>query len=141
MTNTKEENLKQRIIDEMSVDYADSLERNFDLAKQFIRITSTGKVDLAFKEKIAGREQILLYLIGKIYAKKADFTDTEMVENEELMSELGIGRGSLLPWIKFLRDEGKIKTMKKGQKALHSIPMQLVEKTLKEIEKKIKEKT
>ncbi|HDN83601.1 MAG TPA: hypothetical protein ENG50_04475 [Candidatus Altiarchaeales archaeon] len=138
MTNKKACNLRDRIIKEMVVDYANALERNFDLAKQFIRITRDGKIDIRFKDKLTGIEQILLYLIGKLYAKEAGFTDTESVGNKELMDELGITRGSLLPWLKSLRDHNKIKQIKKGKHTYHAIPVNLVEKTLKSIERKIK---
>ena len=62
--------LRKKIIDEMTVNYSNALEKNFDLAKQFIRITQDGKVDILHKEKFGGKEQILLYLIGKLYAKE-----------------------------------------------------------------------
>ena len=74
MSNQKENELKKRIIEEMTVDYSNALEKIFDLAKQFIRITKDGKVFILFKDKLSGKEQILLYLIGKLYAKEAGFT-------------------------------------------------------------------
>jgi len=138
MNQKKKNDLRQRIIDEMTVDYSNALEKNFDLAKQFIRITKDGKVDILFKEKLTGREQILLYLIGKLYTKEAGFIATDDVGNKELMDELGIPEGSLLPWLKDLRDKNKIKQLKKGRYTHHSIPVNLVEKTLKNIERKIK---
>ncbi len=133
----EKESLKKRIREEMSIDYANALEKNFELAKQFVRVTSDGKVDVLVKEKLSGKEQILLYLIGKLYAKEADLTATEYVGNKELADELGIPMGSLLPWLKNLRDTNKIKSVKKGY---HSIPINLVERSLKAIEKKFKTK-
>lgn len=138
MSNQKENELKKRIIEEMTVDYSNALEKNFDLAKQFIRITKDGKVDILFKDKLSGKEQILLYLIGKLYSKEAGFTATDDAGNKEVMDELGIPEGSLLPWLKDLRDKNKIKQVKKGRYTHHSIPINLVEKTLKSVEKKIK---
>lgn len=137
--NKQRENaLTKRIIEEMTVDYSDALEKNFDLAKQFIRVTKDGKVDILFKDKLGGKEEILLYLIGKLYAKEAGFTATDDVGNRELLDELGIPEGSLLPWLKDLRDTNRIKQVKKGQHTYHFIPVNLVEKTLKSIERKIK---
>ena len=138
MSNQKENELKKRIIEEMTVDYSNALEKNFDLAKQFIRITKDGKVDILFKDKLSGKEQILLYLIGKLYAKEAGFTATDDAGNKEVMDELGIPEGSLLPWLKDLRDNNRIKQVKKGRYTHHSIPINLVEKNLKSVEKKIK---
>jgi len=138
MNKEKDSDLKKRIIEEMTVDYSNALEKNFDLAKQFIRITKEGKVDILFKDKLNGMEQILLYLIGKLYAKEAGFIATDDVGNKELKDELGVPEGSLLPWLKELRDKKKIKQIKKGRYTHHSIPGNLVERTLKNIEKKVK---
>jgi hypothetical protein len=38
--------------------------RKLLFSKQFIRITKDGKVDVLFKDKLIGKEQLLLYLIG-----------------------------------------------------------------------------
>jgi len=138
MGKLKSDNLKNRIIEEMTVDYASALEKNFDLAKQFVRITKDGRVDVQFREKLTGQYQILLYLIGKLYAREVGFATTDDVGNKELTDELGIPKGSLLPWLKDLRDKRKIQQIKKGRYAHHSIAVNMVEKTLKSIEKKLK---
>ena len=56
--STKPEELKKRIQEEMTVDYANSLEKHFDLAKQFLRVTKDGKIDVIIKDKIGGKEQV-----------------------------------------------------------------------------------
>jgi hypothetical protein len=132
------DDLKKRIIEEMTVDYSSALEKNFDLAKQFVRITKEGKVDVQFREKLTGQQRMLLYLIGKLYAKEAGLTATDDVGNKELMNELGIPEGSLLPWLKALREKKKIKQVKRGRYAHHGISLNVVEKTLTSIEKKLK---
>ena len=137
MVDTRGKDLKRRVIEEMTVDYADSLEENFELAKEFIRITNDGKIDIIIKDKLSGKEQILAYLIGKLYSRIADFTETEMVGNKELIDELGIPSGSVLPYLKELRDENRIKRITKGQKSYHTISTHLVEKALKYIEYKV----
>ena len=129
--------LKQRILSEMTVDYSNALERNFDLAKQFIRISKEGKVDVLVKEKVTGIEQILLYLIGKLYAKEAGYVSMGGVDNKELTDELGIPMGSLLPWQKKLREDNMIKQVKKGKTANHVIATNAVEKILNQIDKKL----
>ena len=137
MNETSADNLTKRIIEEMTVDYSNALEKNFSLAKQFIRITKDGKVDILAKDRLNGKEQILLYLIGKLYAKEVGFTATDSVGNKELMDELGIPEGSLFPWLKDLRDENNIKQVKKERRVYHFIPINLVERTLKSIAKNI----
>lgn len=138
MEKTRESGLKKKIIEEMTVDYSSALEKNFDLAKQFIRVTKDGKVDVLFKDKLTGEERILLYLVGKLYAKEAGFITTDDVVNNELLNELGIPKGSLLPWLKNLRDTNRIRQVKRGQYVHHSIPVNQVERTLRAIEGKLK---
>jgi len=137
MANQIESNLKRKIIEEMTVDYGSALEKNFELAKQLIRITKDGKIDVLFKDKLTGTENISLYLIGKLYAKEAELTPTNDAGNKELMDELGVPRGSVLPWLKDLRDANKIKTITKGKYTYHTIALNVVEKTLKEILNKV----
>lgn len=138
MSQQKMNDLRTRIAGEMTVSYSSALEKNFDLAKQFIRITTEGKVDILAKEKLSGEDKILLYLIGKLYAKEAGFTATAEVGNKELLDELGIPEGSLLPWLKELRDGNKIKQVRRGRYTYHVIRINLVERTLKSVEGKIK---
>ena len=126
-------NLKQKIIEEMTVDYANALEKNFDLAKQLTRITKDGKVDVIVKDKLTGKESILLYLIGKLYAKEAELTATNDVGSQELMDELGVPKGSLFPWLKDLREEGKVTPITRGKYTYHAIALNVLERTLKEI--------
>ena len=130
-------NLKQKIIQEMTVDYANALEKNFSLAKQLLRITKNGKVDVIVKDKLTGKENILLYLIGKLYAKEAELATTDDVGNQELMNELGIPKGSLLPWLKDLREENKINQIPRGKYTYHTIALNVLERTMKEINKKV----
>lgn len=131
---SEKKNLKQRIIEEMSVDHADALERNFESAKKFIRVTPTGKVEILTRDSLTGKEQILLYLIGKLYTKEAGLVKEEFAGNKELTEELGIPMGSLLPWLKDLRDGRQIKSTKKGY---HQISVNLIGRILENIEKKI----
>lgn len=138
MSEKTKRGLKERIREEMTAGYTNTLERNFELAKQFIHVTSNGKVDVLLRNKLTGKEQILLYLIGKLYAKQADYTPTEDVGNKELANELGTPIGSLLPWLKALRDSNKIKSIKRGKYTNHVIPINLVERVLRSVDKKIK---
>jgi len=141
MSEQKRNDLRTRITQEMTVNYSSALEKNFDFAKQFMRITKEGKVDILAKDKLSGKVQILLYLIGKLYAKEAGFAATDEVGNKELLDELGIPEGSLLPWLKDLRDTNRIKQVKRGRYAYHAIPVNLVEKTLKSVEGKLRKST
>lgn len=130
-----QDELKAKILDEMKVGYSNSLEKNYELAKKFIRITSEGKIDVIVKDNINGVDKIALYLIGKRYAYRADLTKTEYVNNTELLNELGIKEGSLFYWLKELRDKNIIIEDKKNKREiLHAIALNAIEMILKEVD-------
>lgn len=137
MEDSNNKELKRKILDEMVTDYDNALEKNFELAKKFVAITKSGKVEVKIKSELNGKEQILLYLIGKMYAHEAGLSDYNSADNKELMNELGIREGSLLPWLKRLRDEKRISQVKVGGYVHHAILPNLIEKTLKEVEAKL----
>ncbi len=141
MNTQREDSLKKRIIEEMTVSHSSALEKNFELAKQFVRITKDGKVDVLIKDKVTGTEEVLLYLIGKVYAMEAGLAPTYEVGNKELMNELGVPSGSLLPWLKDLRDDNKIKTINRGKLTYHTVALNILERTLKDIQKKTSKAT
>jgi hypothetical protein len=138
MSEKAKQDLKRRIMEEMTVDYSSTLAKNFDLAKQFMRITRNGTVDILIKDKVSGQDRILLYLIGKLYAKEAGLASTDTVRNKELMNELGIPEGSLLPWLRDLRKKPGIKQIKEEKLVAHYMPINLVEPVLRAMEKKVK---
>lgn len=139
MMKAEDNELKERIRKEMLVDYSGLLDRNFNLAKKFIGITDKGTINIRNKDDLNGKDQILLYLIGKIYAKEVGLVDSEYVGNKELKNELGIPKGSLYPWLKDLRDSNIIEKTRKENRSYHRIPVNRVEETLKSIEKKVGE--
>lgn len=134
----KNGNLKKRIIEEMTVSHSSALERYFDVAKRFIRLTRDGKVNVTIKDRLTGEEQILLYLIGKLYAKEAGLAVSEEVSNRELMQQLDMPRGSLLPFLKRLRDKNKMEELKRGKYTYHRISINLVGPILDNVQEKIK---
>jgi len=138
MNETQKESLKAKIINEMMTDYKSALEKNFQIAKQFIKITIEGKVEVLFTEKLSTENKICLYLIGKAYTQAAEFSATNEATARELMDDLGIIKGSFYPLIKRLRDKNKIDQIRRGKYTYFSIPSNLIERTLLQINKKIK---
>ncbi len=128
--NDKDNKLKRRIMEEMIVDHQNILEKYFDLAKNFINITTEGIINIISEEKFSIEEKILLYLIGKIYAKEAGLVTTEEVGYKELMDNLGVLKGTIYPVIKRLRDKNKISQKKKGKLTYITIPLNLLGKML-----------
>jgi len=132
--------LKRRILEEMTVNYSTNLERSFDLAKQFIRLLPEGTVEILVKYNATGKEQILLYLIGKMYAKEAGYVSDESVNNNELLQQLGLPVGSLLPFLKELRDQNLIRQMKRDNNVHHAVPPAKVQDVLNSVGRKLARK-
>ena len=82
------------------------------------------------KETLTGEDRILLYLIGKLYAKEGGLAATEDVSNEELANELGMRMGSIFPWTMNLRKGGKIRTQSRDGISYHAVNINLVEPEL-----------
>ena len=131
--------LKERIKDQMMSSYSNSLEKNFELAKNFIRITKEGKVDVIVKDKINVKFSILLYLIGKLYSKEGSLSETEFVGSKEFMEELGLPSGTFWRSIKELKDKNKVNTKTNKGVNSYTILISSVEKVLKMIKEKIEE--
>ncbi len=131
--NNENNKLKKRIIEEMIVDHQNILEKHFDLAKQFINISTEGVINIISEKKFSTEEKILLYLVGKLYAKEAGVVSTEEVGFKELMDNLGIVKGTIYPIIKRLREKNKISQRKQGKLTYITIPMNLVGKFLSEM--------
>src|SRR6266568_2342668 len=136
----KQSTLRKRILEEMTSNYSGNLEKNFDLAKQFIRLAPEGYVEVLVKHKLGGKDQILLYLIGKMYAKEAGYANDEYVSNNELLEHLGYPIGSLLPFLKQLRDENMVRQTKRENNVFHTVPPPKVEEILGLIERKTRTK-
>jgi hypothetical protein len=127
---------KDKILKEMVADQKNALERNFELAKKFIEITSEGKVNVLVNShpKIDAKDSLVLYMIGKLYAKEAELCNSETVSNGELMKELGLPDGTVRRTLKELRDSNKIIQISPG---IHTIKSNLLERFLNEIDQKI----
>lgn len=130
------DSLKERILAEMTVSHADALEKHFELAKQLIQITTTGKIHLVEKDNYNAKEQIVLYLIGKVYAKKAELSIEDGADRSELMSELGLPGGTVDPKLKELADGRVIERNKDATATKYSVSLARLEQQLKAIQLK-----
>jgi len=128
----------KKIREEMLSDNPDALERNFGIAKQFVKLTGNGRVEV-LPSNITGKDRILLYLIGKLYAKRAGLSSSEYVTTKEIMEELNIPRGSAGRWLGELQKTPGIKSVRKNRERLYFIPSYLVGRVLENIKKKVKE--
>jgi len=105
--------LKDRILGEMVVDRRSVLDQHFDQAKEFIGVTKEGLVQIKLR-KGSAHEQVFLYLLGKAYAKEAEFSENDSVAIPELVRELGLPRGTIDPAVKHLIDNHLIRKTGRG---------------------------
>ncbi len=137
MTEPGNSSLKERIRSEMMVDYESALERNYELAKEYVCLTTAGKVEVRAHGRFTARERVQLYLIGKLYASEAEICDSDSAPNDELLEELGLPKGTLMPTLKDLRDKNRIAQIKDGGRVRHRMPKNMVQRSLEEIQAKI----
>jgi biotin operon repressor len=133
MEKTDSQSFKDRILSEMRTEHEDSLERNFDLAKSYIRITSTGKVQVLAESTMPNPQRVALYLVGKLYARKADVAADDFVTNKELQEELSLPPGSVNSAVKELRDAGILRTENRGRESAHRVNTSRIEALLKQV--------
>jgi len=129
--------LKKRILEEMTIKHSAILTESFELAKQYVRVMEDGYVEVLVKDRVTGKEQILLYLVGKLYAREAGLATDEMVGTAELLDRLGIPEGSLFPWLKELRDNNQIRQVKRENNVFTTVPPARVQEILTSIQKKL----
>ncbi len=136
MKNIEKLTLKDKINKDMTVGYSNILEKLFELAKIVIQITKQGHIIILNKDKFSVKNLISLYLIGALYAKEGEIRKDHFISVMELMDQLNISEGSFYARIKELRDNKKIKQVKKDKKTLYAISNNYIEKKLKGINSK-----
>jgi hypothetical protein len=109
----------------MTVDEESVLSQQKDLVARFLGLTSDGRVFLRLaKDKLTTTEQVALYLVGKIYANVAGYSESVDASNDELGRELGMPGGSVRRVTMELRKAGVIATTERGSQRviLNALP-------------------
>jgi hypothetical protein len=98
------------------------MERYSSLTKRFVSINGQGEISIIVEG--SDKERILLYLIGKLYARKDGLVPSEFVDRSELVQKLGIPETYLLELLKELGNKQLIsrnrmvsRTGRKGRKS------------------------
>jgi hypothetical protein len=128
------------------------MERYSVLAKRFVSIDGQGEVSIIVEG--SDKERILLYLIGKLYARKDGLVPSEFVDRSELVEKLGIPEASLVELLKELGNKQLIsrsrmvsrmgrrgrksrKGMEEGRTVYYSVMMDKLGPVLKMIEARL----
>lgn len=124
--------LRDAIREEMVTDAEDVLEAYFEQVKKVVRLNEEGRIflDGSVRDRMSSKEQIRLYLVGKHYAEKAGFAETNSVTNKELEEQLEKPSGTVQWALTELRKENSVKRVKNGE---HEIPANMVRGALKEL--------
>jgi predicted transcriptional regulator len=105
--------LKKWIEDEMTVDVESELLKHKEKVKNLVQLTKTGDVILK-QTDLTAKQKILVYLIGKVYCKAADYTKDETATNKELIETLGLPEGTVKNSLFDLRNEGIVNSLESG---------------------------
>lgn len=133
-----EVDLRAKILQEMVGDYQKTLQLNFDRTKTLITLSPVGGVIIRTEiiKKLKNKQQVLLYLVGKHYAKEAGLVESEYATNDEIMQNLLMTRGSIFPVLTDL-DKNKL-IVNNADHSARAIPLAAIDQTLNEIEAELK---
>jgi len=101
-------------------------------AAKFIGVASDGSVVVRSSEEWNARDKIVAYFLGKHYAVAGGYAPDAVVENQELVANLGIPDNTVAPRVKELRDGRIISSVGNGR---HVLPLSNIKRVLDDLEK------
>src|SRR5438445_1960153 len=130
--------LKDWIRSEMTLEKPDILLQMKDRVARLVGVSSDGKVGFRLTadqlKRLGAEEKILLYAIGKLYAQAAEYSETDLVSNSELQTNLGMPEGTVRGKLTILRRAGFVSSEKAG---MHAIARNRILEALGDIESKL----
>jgi len=97
--------LQEWIKQELTVDVNQELSKHKENVKRLLRLTPSGEIILVHGN-LSAKQKILLYFIGKVYSKIANFSKDASASNKELAESLGLPEGTVKSALFSLRKEG-----------------------------------
>jgi predicted transcriptional regulator len=97
----------------MTVDIEGELLKHKEKVKNLVQLTKTGDVILK-KTDLTAKQKILVYLIGKMYSKVAEYNKDETATNKELIEMLSLPEGTVKNSLFELRNEGLVSSLEEG---------------------------
>jgi hypothetical protein len=129
------ESLQDWVRREMTLEKTDLLVSVKERVARLLGVSTDGAVGFKLTaEQLTGlnaQERILLYMIGKLYAKAAGYTQEESVSNSELTADLGMPEGTVKSQLKVLRDARYVNSDGRG---IHSLARNRMLEVLSQIE-------
>jgi DNA-binding transcriptional ArsR family regulator len=134
--------LKDWIRSEMTLEKPDILLQVKDRVGRLLGVSKDGGVGFRLEAeqlaKLGVDDKILLYMIGKLYAQAAEYSEVDLVTNVELQRNLGMPEGTVRGKLTQLRTSGLVSSQKPGT---HSIARNRVVEILAGIERKLEYKS
>jgi hypothetical protein len=114
--------LQTWIRDELTIDVESELSKYKEKVKHFLRLTPSGEV-MIVRGDLTAKQKILLYSIGKVYSKIAQFCSEASVSNKELSEALNLPEGTVKTSLFALRKEGFLIPQEPG---IHQMKMAMM---------------
>lgn len=105
-------NLREWIKQELTVDVENELSKHKEKVKALLQLTPSGEI-LISRADLTAKHKIIAYMIGKVYAHVAKYSDDSTVTNKELIGALHMPEGTVKHNLHEFRNDGII-TSKDG---------------------------
>lgn len=127
----EEDDLEKWIKEELTVDIRNELNKHKENVKKLLRLMPNGEIIIKTDVvPVSSKEQIALYMIGKLYSNYVKYAKERTVTNRELVDVLALPEGTVKHSLFQLRREGSIVALDAG---VHQIKMDRVGAVLKKI--------
>jgi predicted transcriptional regulator len=100
-------NLREWIKQELTVDFENELSKHKEKVKALLQLTPSGQIFIS-RLDLTAKQRIIAYMVGKVYAEFAKYSDDGTVTNKELMDALHMPEGTVKYTLHELRNEGII---------------------------------
>jgi hypothetical protein len=97
----------------MTVDVENELSKYKEQVRDLIQLTPNGDIILK-QTDLTAKQKIVIYLIGKVYSKAAEYSKTETATNKEFTETLGLPEGTVKFTLFDLRKEGLAYSLENG---------------------------
>ena len=125
-------------LEELIYDEEEEFEKLIPKVKKIVRVKKDGSpVILCDRSLLSHSELIMAYLVGKFFARKLEFVETDSVTNNELSKVLKLKNNVVHARLKELRNEGYVEQVRRGEHRISTVKLEeFLDRVLEKIEKK-----
>jgi len=105
-----EHDLSSWVRSNMTVDDSSIMMTHKESVSRLVSLSNDGKVILLKDRKLfSSRQLVVLYLLGKLFAKVANYSTSRAAVNSEIAYELGVPKGTVGRCLMELREMGHVR--------------------------------